>query len=376
MDDPWDLISRPSDEPSKSAARRTVGKAFEPITSYPQTYLQMMREGRDQMVRGYQQLTEPAPPFDPVNDAQLPDSRAWRAAKGAVNLGFGAAEYTLSPINAGLRTIVGKPFEENFGIPKEYTEFAASLAMPGFGMTGFGPAKSVAPAPRPGPPTYQQIKEAAEQGLKHVDENPAASTALYEKALGNKAAVERTQSISKEFHDALTAAHSGKAIRDRANALLMNDEFLSRLSKEQIDQLQRIADGTTRGNVSGSVAKELGNDGAPGVMGAWSGVGAVLGGKAGAAIGEPLGGAALGFAVPPLAGVAFRRIQNASGRRDLEVLKEMSRKDAPLYRDMLESAPLYRDNTLSELYRRGLLQAPLAAGGGAAARGSHRDDNR
>jgi hypothetical protein len=36
-----------------------------------------------------------------------------------------------APINAGLRTIVGRPFEGNFGIPKEYSEFAASLGIPG-----------------------------------------------------------------------------------------------------------------------------------------------------------------------------------------------------------------------------------------------------
>jgi hypothetical protein len=111
-------------------------KAAEPITSYPETYHQMNQEARDQMARGVGQITSP-------------DSGAWEMAKGAGNVGLGALNYVTSPINAGLRTVVGKPLEENFGIPKEYSEFAASLALPGIGLKSAMPTVPSVPSAAP-----------------------------------------------------------------------------------------------------------------------------------------------------------------------------------------------------------------------------------
>lgn len=89
-------------------------KALEPITSYPGTYRDMNREGRVQMAEGIDQLSSP--------------QNAWDLAKGAGNLSLGTLNWLGSPFSAALRTVAGKPIEENTGIPKEYTELALSMA--------------------------------------------------------------------------------------------------------------------------------------------------------------------------------------------------------------------------------------------------------
>jgi hypothetical protein len=113
-----------------------VRKALEPLTSYPQTYSQMNREAREQAALGLEQLKQAYQPgvHDPGG-----------FVKGLANLGFGTIEYANSPIHAALRTIAGRPFEETIGIPKEYTEFALSLGMPGLGRR---PAIPGAAAPK------------------------------------------------------------------------------------------------------------------------------------------------------------------------------------------------------------------------------------
>lgn len=138
----------------------TLARLAEPVTSYPETYNQMQREGRVQMAEGVQQLTEAAPPFDPVKDAYPPDSTAMRTAKGVGNVALGALGYVASPVNAALRTVVGKPVEDVTGVPKEYTEFAASMALP---IPKRVPAASAAKVP-----TTQEITRAAGQGYKEL----------------------------------------------------------------------------------------------------------------------------------------------------------------------------------------------------------------
>jgi hypothetical protein len=102
-----------------------AGKAIEPLTSYPETYSRMNRESREQMGRGIDQIKAAYEPgvHDPIG-----------FVTGLGNVALGTLGYAASPISAGLRTIVGKPFEETIGIPKEYSEFAASLGIPGLGL--------------------------------------------------------------------------------------------------------------------------------------------------------------------------------------------------------------------------------------------------
>lgn len=120
-------------------SKSLVQKAFEPITSYPETYNEMNREAREQMARGAGQIS------GAFEKPSLSEG-AWEAAKGIANVGSGGLGFTTSPISAGYRTLLGKPVEEITGIPKEYTEFTASLLTPGIGLTRF-PRFNTSPLP-------------------------------------------------------------------------------------------------------------------------------------------------------------------------------------------------------------------------------------
>jgi hypothetical protein len=114
---------------TEPSARITVGPqqprsmldtALQPITEYGPTYNTMRRDAQDQMGRGVDQIAS--------------GGGIGEVAKGAGNVALGSIGYVASPINAALRSFVGRPIEQNTGIPAEYTDFAAGLAIPGFGM--------------------------------------------------------------------------------------------------------------------------------------------------------------------------------------------------------------------------------------------------
>lgn len=84
--------------------------------SYWDTYNQMRQEGQAQMARGIEGIKNIG------GIADLKDTR-----KTFDPLLFGAMEYVGSPINAALRHYISQPLENKTGIPKEYTETAASI---------------------------------------------------------------------------------------------------------------------------------------------------------------------------------------------------------------------------------------------------------
>lgn len=130
-------------------------KALEPITSYPETYQGMRKEGAQQLSTGVEQARSAVSGEDVMGYPV--ESRAWEGARGVGNAALGGLGYLASPINAALRTVVGKPVEENTGIPKEYTEFAASLALPVMGMTKVSGVQAPARTLKPG----EQVAAAA-----------------------------------------------------------------------------------------------------------------------------------------------------------------------------------------------------------------------
>lgn len=143
--------------------RSLAEKAVEPITSYPGTYNEMRNESVAQMGRGVDQVSTAISGEDAMGYPV--DNRAWEAAKGVGNAAMGAVGFVGSPVNAALRTVAGKPIEENTGIPKELTEFAAALAIPGMGLRAANPAPMMAPA-RPVATASQEVAEAAaRQGI-------------------------------------------------------------------------------------------------------------------------------------------------------------------------------------------------------------------
>lgn len=129
----WDVIKTETVTPNAPAPQQPVpgggtspvpsqtsgwlAKAVEPITTYLPTQQKMAREGMESMSKGVSELGE------------------GKKLSGGWNVVSGALKYATSPIEAGLHTIVGKPLEENLGIPHEYSELAAGLALPGYGFT-------------------------------------------------------------------------------------------------------------------------------------------------------------------------------------------------------------------------------------------------
>lgn len=97
-----------------------VQKALEPITSYPTTQAQMAQESYDQLAKGAGQ----------VKDAIVGNYNPAKLLSGVGNAAMGGIGYVASPINAALRTLAGKPIEENFGVPKEATEAALGFVLP------------------------------------------------------------------------------------------------------------------------------------------------------------------------------------------------------------------------------------------------------
>lgn len=111
-------------KPAEVTGNASVDKALEPITSWPAEYAKSRQQAYDRMSEGFQQATHP----DSLTDPQA--HGLWDVAAGAAKMGMGGLEFLTSPVNAAIHTIAGKPIEENTGLPAEYTDFAASLALP------------------------------------------------------------------------------------------------------------------------------------------------------------------------------------------------------------------------------------------------------
>lgn len=175
-------------------------KAVEPITSYPETYMKMQGDALREVDRGIGQLRNP--------------DGAWDVAKGAGNVALGSLGYATSPINAGLRTVVGKPIEDATRgyLPKEYTEFAAGLAIPGIGLTRMphGAVPKV-PTPPSTPPSIAGVtltEGEATRALPLIQREQGALRG--EKALGERSH-EHAQAFARQREAEIAASHENVA---------------------------------------------------------------------------------------------------------------------------------------------------------------------
>lgn len=108
-------------------------------SGYSETYHGMKNEGLNQLSRGVEQIRSGVNyATTPTPAGASPSAGVADLVKGVGNVAMGGIGYVASPINAGLRNFVGRPVQEATGIPAEYTDFAASLAIPGIGMTRIG----------------------------------------------------------------------------------------------------------------------------------------------------------------------------------------------------------------------------------------------
>ena len=168
--------------------RETVARAEQRprYQGYGGTVSQMANESAGQIARGAGQLSEagrfaisgagrnvvpdtpanrvaggfsaldPSQPQAPLTTAEhLAANRQaiGNVASGFGNLALGGLEYLASPVNAAVRVAVGNPVEQLTGIPREYPEFAATLAVPG--RVPKLPARGGSPAP-----SVEQLKAA------------------------------------------------------------------------------------------------------------------------------------------------------------------------------------------------------------------------
>ena len=106
----------PAQEPAPAAPQeRGIGAQLKEAFDYPSHYKQMVSEATGLMGEGVEQAKK----------GTLSD-----IAIGTGKTALGGLGYLTSPINAALRTTIGRPLEATTGIPKEYGEFAASMALP------------------------------------------------------------------------------------------------------------------------------------------------------------------------------------------------------------------------------------------------------
>lgn len=168
----------PQQSAPPSQPKGMLANALEPITSYPETYNQMQRESRELMGEGVSQIGE---------------GGVGNIAIGAGKAALGGLGYVTSPINAALRTVVGKPVENLTGAPKEYTEFAASMALP---------------IPKRIPTLARAEPKAIPKAAPSTEELFAAADKGYEAARASpfKMAPEETAAMSRGIADNLTEA--------------------------------------------------------------------------------------------------------------------------------------------------------------------------
>lgn len=199
-----------SDSGTGSAPVSPVAKALEPITSYPSTYSQMNSDARSEMATGIDQIKQGG--LVPI-------------AKGIGNTALGALNYVTSPINAALHTVVGKPIEENTGIPAPYTEFAASLALPGVGLPKLGTAAQGAIDASRVIPSREFIRGATARGYNAITGSDAIIDPAYTAAIADKTEAALKASGARPYAntpasglfnivDELRSPQSGKYIMD------------------------------------------------------------------------------------------------------------------------------------------------------------------
>lgn len=154
-------------EQEQSASIPGVRGLVEPFLSYPETQGQMARESAQQMGEGASRIGRALTPRSGPRVGPFPDEQAANLVTGAGELAAGGLGYIASPINAALRTVVGKPVEDITGVPKEYTEFGASLALP-------IPKRIPLPA-RAEPKAAPKVSPTQEQLFESADANYAAA---------------------------------------------------------------------------------------------------------------------------------------------------------------------------------------------------------
>jgi hypothetical protein len=221
-----------------------VQKALEPITDYPATQSQMANESYDQMARGAGQ----------VKEAIVGDYAPAKLLSGVGNVALGGIGYVASPINAALRTVAGKPIEENFDVPKELTETALGfvLPVPGTNMTAIRSVPNAARELTAGERVVQAGENLANVGQGGAVKIPQAvasdnmSTQRAAAAIGNipfsgnpivRAADDTVKSLGAKATDVAAEYGAGSKMTAGESASGGIVDWITKTSKEKASRL-------------------------------------------------------------------------------------------------------------------------------------------
>jgi hypothetical protein len=160
-----------------------------------------------------------------------------------------------------------------------------------------------------------------------------AAAGLMSDARGNAAARFRADTLDKlkadTDIDALRGADPAKAIKTRAAQILKSEKLSRGFSEDELGVLREVVG-------SGGVASKVG-----GILGG-GGLGAVTAGAQRGAAGLTFGGIPGGIlgAASPLLGNFAKYRGGANTQKALEAVNELVRQRSPMYRDLLENAPV------------------------------------
>lgn len=181
-DDPWAEFSPPSQKtgadpwaeftPEKPREKTFVEKT-PLVANFPESYGKARGDATSAMSRGVEQVgralsgqgEDKTMPFFGARP-ELGGITASEGVRGLGNLIAGGVGYVTSPIMGAIDAGAGKPVEELTGgkVPREYTNFAASLAVPYMGLTKVGKTAPTTSA-RPGNDVVQASGRLAEEGM-------------------------------------------------------------------------------------------------------------------------------------------------------------------------------------------------------------------
>lgn len=147
--DPWaafpaaDVAAGGGDQPARITVRPQpqgpLENALAPIANYPEAYGQFRNQAVERITGAPEQINRGASQLatgenDRSPRGPIPISSRLKAVgdilAGIGRVPLGAAEFTASPIAAGLHTVVGEPFKNTMGIPEPISEAVAGAFLP------------------------------------------------------------------------------------------------------------------------------------------------------------------------------------------------------------------------------------------------------
>jgi len=250
--DPWaafppDVVAATGDQPARITVspfttKLGTGSRADAALNIPEAYGQIVRSGLNTMGEGASQVGEGASGVFSNRDADrsprgpIPISSRLKSVGdilgGVLKTAGGTVDYLTAPIMAPVRAIASQPAENVLGIPREYSEFAAGLALP-------VPAKSPVSLPSRAPTVAELGQEST--ALRNAPEitgtvlEPAARSGLAT-AIDTELARARVSDRSAETIRGIVAGFEKKTGAPSV-------EDIDALRKH-ISEMQPIKDGT------------------------------------------------------------------------------------------------------------------------------------